>query len=354
MCAVMRRRAGRPSKDEGSKKSAHLSIRISAKLRDLLEKARRRSGGEVSLSEEVELRLIASFQADKEVEERFGGYPTAGLLAIVAKCIRAIEIRCDGDHWLDNAFVFGQARQMLNVLLDHFRPRGKRVIPKLHPSLGKYAKEIGPYEARRALALLEQAKNASRQEIENIPVELRPVEYLQVKNVLGRLLQRKPTDELQAYEEQRRRRIDAYWESRGTTAEAQRRRVDALTERRMTASALVGFLKPKLVEGTKISISKVFKDVTGANLAQQKVAIIERIKAETKGKLTDPATNLESDLGRLLDAAAKRETSAEGISDKQHRNIQRRDEEAHEEAERFLKEAGQKAERRPIQKGERR
>lgn len=177
------------------------------------------------------------------------------------------------------------------------------MIPKLHPSLGKYAKEIGPYEARRALALLEQAKKASRQEIESIPEELRPVEYLQVRNILGRLLQGRPTDELRAYEEQRRSRIDKYWESRGTTAEARMRQVDALTERRITANALVRFLKPKLVAPRR---------------------------------------------------AAKRETSAEGISDKQHRDIQRRDEEANEEAERFLKETGQKAERRRIQKGERR
>ena len=57
----------------------------------------------------------------------------------------------------------------------------------------------------------------------------------------------------------------------------------------------------------------------------------------TKGKLTEAASSFESDLALILEAATKWEASSEMISDKQHREMQRRAEKAEEEVKRIQK-----------------
>ena len=157
----MSKRIGRPPKDPASKKSAHLSIRMSAKLRGLLQaEAIRHPEEERSLSQEIELRLWQSFTADENIEKRFGGLATARLLSQIANAIAWIEIRCGGEnHWLDDRFVYDHVRTMINIMLDHVRPPGRRVVPKLLRRLKAQDENIGRQEAVRALAMVKAATN---------------------------------------------------------------------------------------------------------------------------------------------------------------------------------------------------
>ena len=94
----MTKRIGRPPKDAASKKGTHVSIRMSTKLREALDTARREPEGERSLSEEIELRLWQSLTVDRKIEARFGGPGTARLLQIIAERIMAVEVRLGGEH----------------------------------------------------------------------------------------------------------------------------------------------------------------------------------------------------------------------------------------------------------------
>jgi hypothetical protein len=177
---------GRPPKEEGTKRDTRLSVRISSKLRDVLEAARHDPEHERSLSDEVALRLWESFTADERIEKRFAGTDTALLLQILAEQIRAIEVGLGGEHhWLDHPFVFDQVRKMIGVLLDRFTPSGQRsALPEAvrvrHPSLRKHAKNIGLRAALDALGLLEAATR------EGVPNELPPTLYIRAAPLLGR------------------------------------------------------------------------------------------------------------------------------------------------------------------------
>jgi hypothetical protein len=170
----MRRKAGRPPKAEGDKKSAHLSIRVSARLRDELEAARRRPDGEVSLSEQVEQMLWSALTAEADVEKRLGGPTTSALLSIIADGVAHVETFAGGEHWLDNRYTFEQVRVMIDTVLDHLKPRGRRVLPesirKRHPLLKADAKIIGQKTALHLLTLLDAGGNRR----EEVPTELPP------------------------------------------------------------------------------------------------------------------------------------------------------------------------------------
>jgi hypothetical protein len=173
---------GRPPKDKAARRDARLSVRVSTMLHDMLsaEAAKNRQ----TLADEVSLRLWQSFTLERDVEERFGGVATARLLYILAERTRAIEIECGGqDRWLDNPFVFHQVRQMIDTILDHRRPPGRRVLPELmrrrHPSLLKDVENIGRHHALFALNLLDAAAS------EPPPEVLPPHEYYYATVPLG-------------------------------------------------------------------------------------------------------------------------------------------------------------------------
>jgi hypothetical protein len=155
-----------------------------ATLRDMLEGARHHEEGERSVSEEVELRLWESFTADDTIEKRYGGKETARLLRIIAGRIKAIEVNAAAERcWLDDPFIFHQVRTMIDVILEHLRPRGRRVVPRLvrrrHPSLIKAANDMGRHQAQFALTMLEAATE------EETPSELPPVPFIRAAGSLG-------------------------------------------------------------------------------------------------------------------------------------------------------------------------
>jgi hypothetical protein len=293
------RKAGRPRKAEDRRKSAHLSIRISAKLRDRLEEARVRPDGEVSLSEEVELRLSESFERDKNIEKRFGGPATAGLLEIVADRIRSIEISTGGIdepegtsklRWFDDRFTYDQVRSMIDVVLDHFKPAGRRTIPKAmrwHPSLKREVENLGRHSALLALASFEAAPS-KESEVQAM--------YRKAALQLKRKLKGSPIEELSKDREQTRQRILKHPAKRDAAAEFKAAAINVL------ASYLQ---PPRLIEGAKVNIAGILKGITSANLAQEKQQVIKRrIKRAVKDKLAYPASSLDNDLSQILDAVA--------------------------------------------------
>lgn len=185
----MTTKMGRPPKADADKRTAHLSVRVSAKLRDMLETERRSAGH--SLSNEVSMRLWTSFTATAELEKRFGGAANWTLFQILAERISSIEVAAGGeDRWLDHPFAYQQVRAMIDVVLDAFRPPGNpKVLPKAvrarHPSLIAQARGSGREAARQALDLLEAASR------EEVPAELPPELYFRAALPLGRRLGRR-------------------------------------------------------------------------------------------------------------------------------------------------------------------
>jgi len=66
----MPKKAGRPYKDEDLRKSAHLSIRLSAKLRDLLQSEANSHPEGRTFSQEISIRLWESFPKEKAAFEK--------------------------------------------------------------------------------------------------------------------------------------------------------------------------------------------------------------------------------------------------------------------------------------------
>src|SRR5262245_40561620 len=154
-------RLGRPPKHDAAKKSAHLSVRISARLREQLEAARRTAEPERSLSQEIELRLRQSFELDAEIKKRFGGNGTYWVLWLMANAIRHIEhtsgIAITAErHWFDDPFVFDQVVVAIETIFRYLRPAGRAVAPR--GLLAIDAKKLGRQSALLVLANLELAR----------------------------------------------------------------------------------------------------------------------------------------------------------------------------------------------------
>jgi hypothetical protein len=331
VATLVQKKRGRPK--TGGRKGVPVGLRFTKELRDLLEDARRASGGR-SLSQEIEQRLWHSFTMQQQIEQRFGGPTTSDFLSIVADGIMAIETFANGqERWFNNTFLFEQVRTMLDVMLDHRKPRGRRTLPKnmqtWHPLLKADAKNKGRKTALERLKLLDACGNKR----EKMPDVYPPSAHYFNEELARDLHVDRLRAERRKLRQETRLREERYWESRGISVDedARQRMVDALNARSPTVNGLVAYLKQ--VEGANIDIAKVLKGVTGANFVQQKPAIIRRIKSAIKGA----TPNLEINLGQLLDAATKWETSDETISDAQHRKLQRRGEEAREEADRIRK-----------------
>jgi hypothetical protein len=200
----MPKKAGRPPKDAANRRDTRLSVRISTALRNKLETARLEED-ERSLSEEVEIRLSGSFDMDKTISELFGGKETSLILQILAEQIDAIEALVGGRsdipydparprlgpaklRWFKDPFVYDQVRLMLDTVLQHFKPAGRRVIPKHllpYPAAKREVENMGKHFAILALAQIEAARDQGSE------VEVR-VQYRRAAHSLGRHLKGSP------------------------------------------------------------------------------------------------------------------------------------------------------------------
>jgi hypothetical protein len=103
-------------------KSSVLSTRITADLREWLEKAAKTSGR--TLSQEIENRLRETFREEKELSDRFGTYRTALILQVVALVLNAMRNPQNPNaEWLDDPHAFQLAKDAINHTLDAIRPK---------------------------------------------------------------------------------------------------------------------------------------------------------------------------------------------------------------------------------------
>ncbi len=155
----MKRGPGRPPLKAEERRSEPVGIRLTKATRDKLEKARRGPEGDKTLSQEIEQRLRRSFELDEELTKRFGSPGTYALFRMMANGIALVEANCvRGDEtrersWLHNRFVFDQVKALINVMLNRFKPEGRRVRPKHLEK--QFAEEIGQLVALYQLQGLE-------------------------------------------------------------------------------------------------------------------------------------------------------------------------------------------------------
>jgi hypothetical protein len=157
----------RPRKEAADKKTAHLSTRFRADLRERLQAAADANG--VKLSEEVSNRLQLSFEMDEQIEKRFGGKRNYWVFQLVADQIKYLEHVTGHSYWEDR-YTFDQAKSCLATVFNTLRPRGRSTIPKaLFVGFGKRyrereARSLGERCALLAIANLQAAarlKNAT-------------------------------------------------------------------------------------------------------------------------------------------------------------------------------------------------
>jgi hypothetical protein len=122
----------------------------------MLEQAATSKG--VSLSEEIEQRLLASFRFEDEREaqlKQFGRPATRGIFELFAMIIRSVEFGT-GKSWLEDPWVFDQACKGFAYLLFELRPPGKVVVPGFRRR-DKWADQAGEASARGVLSQLDTA-----------------------------------------------------------------------------------------------------------------------------------------------------------------------------------------------------
>jgi hypothetical protein len=117
-----KKRRGPAPKGEYGGKSSVLSTRITADLRDWLERASKTSGR--TLSQEIENRLRETFREEKELTDRFGTYRTALVLQVVALVLNAMRNPENPKaEWLDDPQAFQLAKDAIDHTLDAIRPK---------------------------------------------------------------------------------------------------------------------------------------------------------------------------------------------------------------------------------------
>lgn len=141
-------------------KSAPIAIRLSAELRDRLEKARLAEQPQKPLTQEIEVRLCRSFDEIERIDAAFGGERTAMLLRVIANRIVEIEV-ITGERWSTDPYTFEQCEQLVVGMLRHFKPRGRSAIPS-HLKNVKRAQTLGTELAEVALMELKIAKYGLR------------------------------------------------------------------------------------------------------------------------------------------------------------------------------------------------
>jgi hypothetical protein len=148
---------GRPPKDEASRKSEPVSIRLTPELRNRLEAERTSADPQRTLSQEIELRIRESFDLDKSIKELLGGADHYWFMRFVAQQLIIMEHQT-GRKFLKDRFTFDQVKDSINTILDYYKPRGASSPPEHLTQLPEGAiRELGK---RSALLMLSSLKLA--------------------------------------------------------------------------------------------------------------------------------------------------------------------------------------------------
>jgi hypothetical protein len=150
---------GRPSKNEASRKSEPVSIRLTPDLRARLEAERTSADPQRKLSQEIELRVRESFDLDKSIKKLLGGAAHYWLMRLVVQQLIVVEHQT-GRKFLEDRFTFDEVKAAINTVLDHYRPPGTSSPPEHLADLPERAKkELGK---RSALLTLSSWKLAEK------------------------------------------------------------------------------------------------------------------------------------------------------------------------------------------------
>jgi hypothetical protein len=165
---------GRPPKDEASRKSEPVSIRLTPDLRARLEAERRDADPERTLSQEIELRIRESFDFDKTKQQLLGGNDHYWLMRLLAEQIASIEFQT-AHYFLDDKFTFDQVKTAIITVVDHFDPPGVSLAPECLTGLldEEATTELGRRLALLALSQLELAQ--LRSDLQVLPDFVDPI-----------------------------------------------------------------------------------------------------------------------------------------------------------------------------------
>ena len=113
---------GPTPKGEYADKRAVLSTRISAELRNALERAVKKNGH--TLSREVEHRLRRTFNGEQATAEMFGGIRNSRLMQMVGIAMTLRDPERRGADWLSDPGLFVEVMKTIHHLLWAIRPEG--------------------------------------------------------------------------------------------------------------------------------------------------------------------------------------------------------------------------------------
>lgn len=123
---IKRRRPGAGRKPQGKFKgnSAVLNLRVTAEVRQALERAAKKSGA--SLSQEAQHRLDASFAEGRSARKRRSDLRA---LTVATTMVAEFIERATGKHWQEDAFTSEALRFGVEFLIRHFGGAGEVVVP---------------------------------------------------------------------------------------------------------------------------------------------------------------------------------------------------------------------------------
>lgn len=147
-------------KDDASRRSMVLSVRVAPGLHQKLARAAAAGEQRVTISQEIEGRLRQSFAVDAGLKKRFGSMFLYQLFRLLAVNIDSIEAQTLGQFPRDH-FTYDAVRSCIDLVLDHLRPRRRARVPKhllVLPIYGRQpARGLGERVALNTLFMLERA-----------------------------------------------------------------------------------------------------------------------------------------------------------------------------------------------------
>lgn len=114
-----KRGPGRPTKPPRPGERNPLGLRVTAEVKERLERAARESGR--SISQEVEMRLERSFAADEHLYERFGGRDVYFLASLIGRVALAVKPAPEA-RWIDDADGAAVIRAAADMILGALAP----------------------------------------------------------------------------------------------------------------------------------------------------------------------------------------------------------------------------------------
>jgi hypothetical protein len=146
---------GPAPKGEYDNKSQVFSTRIRPDTRLALSEAAEKSGR--SLSQEVEHRLVRSFDEEQKLTDVFGDRRTFSVMRLLASSLAQLHNLDDWStptHWLDDPRAFDQAILCIMTVLEAYRPHGP--IPPAKDELTELLYEMQPHRAAAMTVMLLQ------------------------------------------------------------------------------------------------------------------------------------------------------------------------------------------------------